>query len=154
MDLRAFCSWNFRLLVGAALAATGCQNFAPPHQAWTEAEVVGRVVDAATHEPLEKATVSRVRSQEIGDAYPADKGATQMQQRPTLARSETDGRFKLDGQRTAYLFLESFPSYAVILRIQRSGYETVQRQFTNVFRGTNGQVPRVETGDIGLARSP
>ena len=138
--------------LGLAVLVAGCENFAPPHQSWTEAQVKGRVVDAQTGTPIADATVSRAKGKELGDAYAEEKGAKQMQKRPTVASTDSDGRFLLVGENTAYLFLESFPSYAVTLRIQASGYETLQRYFTNVVMGTNGTVPTVETGDIKMLR--
>ena len=139
-------------LLGLVVLATGCENFAPPHQSWTEAQVKGRVVDAQTGMPIPAATVSRAVGKELGDAYAVDKGAKQMQQRPTVASTDGEGRFLLVGEKTAYLFLESFPSYAVTLRVQASGFQTLQRYFTNVVMGTNGSAPTVDTGDIQMLR--
>ena len=34
--------------------------------------------------------------------------------------------------KTAYLLLDSFPDYAVTIRIQAQGYQTLQRFYTNV----------------------
>ena len=147
--LRGYMGWG---LLGLALLAAGCDTFAPPHQAWTDAQVKGRVVDAKTRQPIPEANVSRVLGKELGDAYAVEKGAKQMQRRPTVTSTDGEGRFLLVGEKTAYLFLESFPSYAVTLRIQASGYETLQRYFTNVVMGSNGAPPTIETGDIELLR--
>lgn len=137
------------LVAGACLVA-GCQNLAPPHQSWTLARVQGRVVDGATGLPIRSAFVSRVKGAEIGDAYPPEKGARYLQDRPVIASTGPDGRFELVGEKTAQLFLESFPSYVVTLKVQRSGYQPFQRQFTNVVMGTNGQAPWIDTGDLIL----
>ena len=141
-------SWTFSALVLAVLTTVGCQNFAPPHQAWTEALVEGRILNSQTREPISGVGVSRVYIQKWGDAYPDQKGGKQMQYRPTVAVSGSDGRFTLDAEKTAYLFLESFPSYKVTLRFQQSGYLTRQQTFTNVIPSTNGLPPRIMAGDV------
>jgi hypothetical protein len=138
--------------LGLAVVAAGCENFAPPHQSWTEAQVNGRVIDAQSGTPIAGATVSRVKGKELGDSYEVEKGAKQMQRQPTVASTDREGRFVLAGEKTAYLFLESFPSYTVTLRIQARGFDTLQRYFTNVVMGTNGMPPTVDTGDIKMLR--
>ncbi len=141
----------FRCLLLAALLSTpGCENFAPPHQAWTEARVEGRVVDAETGQPVHDATVSRVRGQEIGDAYAVEKGAKAMQKRPAVTTTAMDGSFILEAERTAYLFMESYPSFAVTLKVQHRGYDTLQQLFTNVVFGPRGQAPVVPVGDLKI----
>ncbi len=137
-------------MVAGAVLVAGCQYLAPPHQSWTLARVQGRVVDGATGLPIPHAFVSRVKGPELGDAYPPEKGARYLQDRPVIASTSADGRFELVGEKTAQLFLESFPSFVVTLKVQRSGYQPFQRQFTNVVMGTNGQAPLIDTGDLIL----
>ena len=137
-------------MVAGAVLVAGCQYLAPPHQSWTFARVQGRVMDGATGLPIPNAFVSRVKGPELGDAYPSEKGARHLQDRPVIASTGSDGRFELVGEKTAQLFLESFPSFVVTLKVQRSGYQPFQRQFTNVVMGTNGQAPSIDTGDLVL----
>lgn len=141
-------------LVAVAMLVAGCQYLSPPHQSWTLARVQGRVVDGSTGLPIPNAFVSRVKGPELGDAYPSEKGARYLQERPVIASTGSDGRFELAGEKTAQLFLESFPSFVVTLKVQRSGYQPFQRQFTNIVMGTNGQAPLIETGDLMLTPAP
>ena len=57
--------------------------------------------------------------------------------------------------KNAYLLLDSFPDYAVTLRIQTPGYQTFQTLFTNVtyVGGDKKTVPIIETGDILLRKA-
>lgn len=139
------------------LLATGCEYLAPPHQSWTEARVAGRVVDSATHQPIAGARIMRSRNAEpnMGGFGDRDKGGPQMADKPVFATSNKDGQFTLDAVKTAYLLLESFPDYAVTLRIQAHGYQTVQTLFTNVTYagGDKKTVPIIEAGDIPLPRN-
>lgn len=132
----------------------GCAELAPPHQSWTEAQVQGRVVDAVTGKPLHGASVSRVRKEPATDSAAGQHGAIQMQERPTVAMTGHDGRFVLDPVKTAYLFLESYPTFEVVLRIQHPGHETLQRRMTNVTWPDKKSPPLIQTGDITLKPRP
>ncbi|MFZ9853914.1 MAG: hypothetical protein ACO3I0_02265 [Limisphaerales bacterium] len=132
----------------------GCAELAPPHQSWTEAEVQGRVVDAVTGKPLHGASVSRVRKEPSPDSGAGQHGALQIQDRPTVAMTDKEGRFVLDPVKTAYLFLESYPTFEVVLRIQHSGHETLQRRMTNVTWPDKKSPPLIQAGDIALKPLP
>ena len=134
-----------------ALTWAGCQDLALPHQAWTQPRITGRVLDEATRQPVAGAKVTRVRPPS-NDGFSDDtKGGPQMVNRPVFAVTEADGRFQLAGERTAQLFLETFPDFAVTLRVSVSGYATFQEQFTNViFAGPQTNEPLVNAGDIRL----
>lgn len=141
----------------AVLLATGCEYLAPPHLSWTEARVTGRIVDSATHQPIAGAKIMRVRNAEpnTGGFGDRDKGGPQMADKPIYATSGKSGQFTLDEVKTAYLLLESYPDYAVTLRIQAPGHQTVQSLFTNVTYagGDKKTVPIIEVGDIPLPRN-
>ena len=132
----------------------GCAELAPPHQSWTEAQVQGRVVDAVTGQPLHGATVSRVQKAPREDSGAGQHGAIQIQDRPTVAVTDKEGRFVLDPVKTAYLFLESYPTFEVVLRIQHSGHETLQRRMTNVTWTDRKSPPLIQTGDLALKPLP
>lgn len=132
----------------------GCAELAPPHQSWTEAQVQGRVVDAVTGKPLHGASVSRVRKEPPPDSAAGQHGALQIEARPTVAMTDKEGRFVIDPVKTAYLFLESYPTFEVVLRIQRSGYEPLQRRMTNVTWPDRKSAPLIQTGDIALKPRP
>ena len=132
----------------------GCAELAPPHQSWTEAQVEGRVVDAVTGRPLQGASVSRVRKEAPTDPGAGQHGAIQIQDRPTVAMTDREGRFVLDPMKTAYLFLESYPTFEVVLRIQHPGHETLQRRMTNVSWPDRKSAPLIRAGDIALKPRP
>ena len=132
----------------------GCAELAPPHQSWTEARVDGRVVDAVTGQPLHGASISRVQKDPSPDPGAGQHGAIQMQERPTVAVTDKEGRFVLDPVKTAYLFLESYPTFEVVLRIQHPGHETLQRRMTNVLWSDRKSAPRIQAGDIALKPRP
>lgn len=150
-----------RVVVASALlslaVASGCEYLAPPHLSWTEARVVGRVVDADTRQPVAGAQVTRVLIIAPGAGGYADsnKGGPAMAVRPTMAVSDRDGRFTLEAVKTAYLILDNFPDYAMTLRVRSSGYLTFQRDFTNVTYagGDKKTVPIVEAGDVEMRRA-
>ncbi|MCW5559596.1 MAG: hypothetical protein KIT22_17405 [Verrucomicrobiae bacterium] len=148
MRLRAFILF---LLLGSA----GCEYLAPPHQSWTEARVIGRVVDGQTRTPVPGARITRVHAgPEAGAPGGSYKGGPQMVNRPVLAVTDRDGRFELKSVKTAYLFLESFPDYAVTLQVQASDYALSRTLFTNVTwaGGDKKTEPRIEAGDISVWR--
>ncbi|MBL9176253.1 MAG: carboxypeptidase regulatory-like domain-containing protein [Verrucomicrobiales bacterium] len=136
--------------------APGCEYLAPPHQEWTEARIVGTVVDGETHSPIPGAKITRVRpnAPNTGGFGDRDKGGPQMVDQPAVATSGSSGRFELEAVKTAYLLLDSFPDYAVTIRVQAEGYQTLQRYFTNVTyaNGDKKTVPIIEAGDIALRR--
>jgi hypothetical protein len=145
------------LVLLAGLVVSGCEYLAPPHQDWTEARVVGRVVDGDTHQPVAGAHVTRARTAEPGGAEfrNDDKGGPRMADRPVVATSDREGNFTLQAVKNAYLLLDSFPDYAVTLRIQTPGYQTFQTLFTNVtyVGGDKKTVPIIETGEILLRKA-
>jgi len=144
------------LALSAVLGVAGCEYLAPPHQSWTEARVIGRVVDGQTQAPVPGAKITRVRAGQTSGAGfgDANKGGPQMANQPPMAVTDRDGRFDLQSVKTAYLFLESFPDYVVTLRVQASGYALSQTVWTNVtwVGGDKKTEPRIETGDIPLWR--
>ena len=150
-------SRSLGLLVLFHQATAGCEYLAPPHQAWTEARVVGRVVEADSRQPVRGAKVTRIHAGEptTGSFGDGDKGGPQMVDKPALAVSDRDGRFSLDAIKNAYLLMESFPDYVVTLRVQAQGYQTIQMLFTNVTYagGDKKTTPIIETGDIPLPRN-
>lgn len=148
---------NLRWVVPVLLVVwggTGCEYLAPPHQSWTEARVLGRVVDGRTRAPIAGAKVFRVHADQSDDGGfgDSDKGAPRMVNQPMVAVTDRDGHFELDSVKTAYLLLESFPDYRVTLRVQARGYPMFQTVFTNVswLGGDKKTEPRIETGDILL----
>ncbi|MBN8247689.1 MAG: hypothetical protein J0L84_09625 [Verrucomicrobia bacterium] len=148
--------WRMLPVLLLFLGGTGCEYLAPPHQSWTEARVLGRVVDGRTRAPVAGAKVTRVHG-DLGDGGgfgDSDKGASRMVNQPMVAVTDRDGRFELDSVKTAYLLLESFPDYRVTLRVQARGYTMSQTVFTNVswVGGDKKTEPRIETGDMPLWR--
>lgn len=150
---RLLAAWSvlFALTLG-----TGCEYLAPPHLQWTEAQVVGTIVDGDTHAPVSGAKITRVRpnAPNTGGFGDRDKGGPQMVDQPAIASSNESGRFELEAVKTAYLLLDSFPDYAVTIRIQAQGYQTLQRFYTNVtyVNGDKKTVPIIEAGEIPLRR--
>lgn len=140
----------------ALILVTGCEYLAPPHLQWTEAQVVGTIVDGDTHAPVSGAKITRVRpdAPNTGGFGDHDKGGPQMVDQPAIASSNESGRFELEAVKTAYLLLDSFPDYAVTIRIQAQGYQTLQRFYTNVtyVNGDKKTVPIIEAGEIPLRR--
>ena len=144
------------LLLLAMTLAAGCEYLAPPHQDWTEARVVGTVVDGDTRAPVVGAKITRVRpnAPNTGGFGDRDKGGPQMVDQPAVATSNATGHFELEAVKTAYLLLDSFPDYAVTIRIQAEGYQTLQRYLTNVTyaNGDKKTVPIIEAGDLPLRK--
>jgi hypothetical protein len=134
-----------------ALTWAGCENLALPHQAWTQARVAGRVLDGTTRQPVAGAAVTRWRPSSSDAFSDSSKGGPKMASQPAVAVTDADGRFELIGERTAQLFLETFPDFTVTLRVRASGYAPFQQLFTNVtFAGPKTNEPLVNVGDILL----
>lgn len=151
--LRVIATWSS---LAAIILVAGCEYLAPPHQDWTEARIVGTVVDGDTQAPVSGAKITRVRpnAPNTGGFGDRDKGGPQMMDQPAVATSNATGHFELEAVKTAYLLLDSFPDYAVTIRVQAEGYQTLQRYLTNVTyaNGDKKTVPIIAAGNIPLRK--
>jgi hypothetical protein len=139
-------------LLLAAVALTGCQSGGLSH--YSSPRVTGQVLAADTHQPLPEVTVKRVA------AYPADGTGTQpkggqLLMQPAGVRTDADGRFALEAEKTVAVFHRGGWS-SVTVSFERAGYESVQTNYSTAgfpARSTEG-VPLVNAGAILLQPQP
>ena len=141
------------MLLGLAWLLVGCDSLRGPHQGVVAPAVQGRVVDAATLEPVAGARVHRVAGT-TPQPSPAERHGGEVLQDPAPARTEPDGSFNLDELRSGYLLFERTPPLLISLRVEHSRYRTFS---TNVdllkvrpVQTSNGAV--VAVGDLHLTR--
>jgi hypothetical protein len=139
------------LSAGAVLA--GCSSLTGPHQEYNSPRVTGRVLDAATRQPLPKADIRRLGPDEYekqGDPS-VRKGGERMAGMRTVL-TDKEGRFVLESVKSFYLLVGYGVGDSVGVVIQHRGYATLRTNFTATapslhnFKGP----PEVHAGDIFL----
>jgi hypothetical protein len=145
MQLSKFATLSLLLVV-----LSGCQSGKLTH--YTSPEVTGRVLAADTHLPLAHADVSRAEPENFSEywSFGSPKGGTLMMQ-PIGARTDADGRFRLNSKSVFALFMK--PGWSsVSVSYSHAGYESYQTNYTgtNVTSQTAAGVPVVDVGDIVL----
>ncbi len=133
--------------VGLMLVCTlaGCKTDSPSH--YVSPRIIGRVLDAATQQPINGVEVKRVvPDYEAGTLDQVKGGETLQRMQP--ARSAADGAFNLDSQKSVALFRE-IGWFDVEISFVHRGYEHfvtnyTPRMATNLPSGE----PVIHTGDI------
>ena len=133
-----------------SVVLSGCQSGKLTH--YTSPEVIGRVLAADTHQPLAHADVARVEPANFSEywSFGSPKGGTLMMQ-PIGARTDADGRFRLNSKSVFAMFMK--PGWSsVSINYSHAGYESFQTNYTgtNVTSQTAAGAPVVDVGDILL----
>ena len=106
------------------LLLAGCDTLKGPNQSYIAPAVEGRVVDAATGEPLRDARVQRhLKPPTRADSF-STKGAEKLRTAPTL-RSDADGRFRIAPDKGGYLLLERPGVFKFTLVVRHPTHETL-----------------------------
>jgi hypothetical protein len=133
----------------AFLALTGCSSFR-----WSDyvaPQVNGRVLDATTREPVERAAAHRVWGGNQS-ADPTTPGAARLLAKD-MVLTDAQGRFCLGAVKDALTF-SSGGMYGVRLSFTHSDYLTINTNVsgTNIFQDSPKTVPTLDVGDIFLHR--
>jgi hypothetical protein len=131
-----------------AMVLAGCQS--GRFSNYTSPRVTGRVLAADTRQPLPDATVKRVTPSPTDGEDTAPKGG-QLLMRPSGVRTDADGRFVMDSERTVSL-LRRAAWWSVTLSFTADGYTFFQTNYTvaNVSGHSPEGEPLVNAGDILL----
>ena len=145
-------SWVSGLLL--VLVGSGCESIRGPGIEFTAPRVSGRVVAAATGEPLPGVRVGR---ELFGCKAPLGglrKGAEELQLLQRETRTAADGGFVLPSERVALLFGFGDGDFDLRLAVQGAGFRPWQTNYSFRALGTNGgpTEPRLEAGEIRLER--
>jgi hypothetical protein len=126
--------------------SAGCKS-SPSH--YVAPRVIGRVLDAQTHQPIQGVRVQRVvPDYEAGTLDQVHGGETLA--RPQPIRSDASGAFDLAGQKSVALFRE-LGWFGVEISFDHRGYENFITNYTprNAITSSNGE-PVIQAGDIWL----
>jgi hypothetical protein len=138
-----------RVLLAAACVLAGCQSSPVLNSQYISPRVEGRVLDAATRQPVTNVSIRRLTpgQSELGNAPAA--GARALERAPVV-RTDRDGRFDLDSERDLTLFRQA-GWYSVALAFTHQGYERFVTNFTlaQAVVTSNGE-PVVNAGSILL----
>jgi hypothetical protein len=135
------------LLAITGLLLTGCSSFQV--QEYVSPETSGRVLDAATRQPIEHAVIRRGSSDNDNSSALSEKGGQQMLAQDQT-RSNKDGLFRLNAQKDVLTF--GGGAYGAGLTFLHSDYETLRTNFPAklIVRLNPKGPPRLDTGDIFL----
>lgn len=145
-------SWMSGLLL--VLVGSGCESIRGPGIEFTAPRVSGRVVAAATGEPLRGVRVGRELFAWKAPLGGWRKGAEELQLLQRETRTAADGGFVLPSERVALLFGFGDGGFDLRLAVQGAGFRAWQTNFPFRAMGTNGgpTEPRLEAGEIRLER--
>ena len=135
------------LLCASIIAlSNGCKTHSPSQI--VAPQVIGRVVDARTLEPIAGVKVRREDSSQRPGPGEAQKGGQAITQ-PPVVRTKQDGTFILESVRDFALF-RSVGWFVVKLTFEHPGYETQRGSYTQATESTPDGDPIVNTGDVRL----
>jgi hypothetical protein len=136
------------LLVAACVLA-GCQSSPVLNSQYISPRVEGRVLDAATSQPIRNVSIRRLAPGQTEVVSPPAVGDRTLQRSPAI-RTDRDGRFELDSERDLTLFRRT-GWYSVTLAFTHKGYEQLVTNFTlvNAVVSSNSE-PVVNAGNILL----
>jgi hypothetical protein len=140
----SLCAW-----LSLAVLCDGCQSSPILNSQYISPRVRGRVVDAATGQPIRNVGIQRLAPGQKSATNPPAAGSQSLEQMRVL-RTDAEGRFDLDSERDVTLFRQA-GWYSVTLTFRHSGYERFTTNFTltsAVFE-PNGE-PMVDAGNILL----
>lgn len=142
-------------LCAATLTLASCGSVRGPHQQYTAPAVSGRVLDAASGEPIAGARVGRIHSREQDSTVFPKTGGQQL----TIGQPErtgADGSFYLPAQRSAYLLFGPSGSLTVTLQAEKSGYLnlTTNLDLVHIKPVKTSKGPEVRAGELHMRRKP
>lgn len=115
-------------LLGAACVFAGCQSSPVLNSQYISPRVKGRVLDAATSQPIRNVSIRRLTPGQI-DAVNSPSAGDQTLERTPAIRTDRDGRFDLDSERDLTLFRRA-GWYSVTLAFTHKGYERFVTNYT------------------------
>jgi hypothetical protein len=132
-----------------AVLCGGCQSSPVLNSQYISPRVTGRVVDAATGQPIRNVSIQRLAPGQKSATTPPAAGSQSLEQMRVL-RTDAEGRFDLDSERDVTLFRQA-GWYSVTLAFRHTGYEWFTTNFTlaSAVIALNGE-PMVEAGNILL----
>jgi hypothetical protein len=135
----------------ALLGLGGCASGSPSH--YISPQVIGRVLDAQTHQPLANVRVQRIDphhpSQRQDITTGAEAGAMMLRQ-PLTYHTDEAGRFKLESI-TYFAVFRTVGWHSVSVSFQHKGYAPLDASYTptNATNSPSGE-PVVNAADILL----
>ncbi len=132
----------------AALSG-GCQSSPVLNSQYISPRVTGRVVDAATGQPIRNVSIQRLAPGHKSATSPQAAASQSLEQLRAI-RTDAEGRFTLASERDVTLFRQA-GWYAVTLAFRHTDYEWFATNFTLVSAvlAPNGE-PVVDAGNILL----
>jgi len=104
--------------LGVAGMLLGCKS--APLSQYVSPRVEGRVIDAASHQPLKNVEVRRVSAEDRSRGSQPVKGGEMMTRAPSV-HTEADGAFVVESQRDVALF-RAPAWYSIRLSFRLAGY--------------------------------
>jgi len=146
------CLRHLHVLASSALLLAGCQSSPVLSSQYISPRVKGRVLDAATGQPIRNVSIRRLESgQNPGTTAPA-KGAQPLERMQAL-RTDPNGGFNMDSERDLMLLRRS-DWYSVTLAFTHAHYQRLTTNYTlaNAIISPGGE-PVVDAGNILLQPS-
>ena len=136
-------------VLSAAVLFAGCQSSPVLNSQYISPRVTGRVVDAATGQPIRNVSIRRLTPGQSLAANPPTAGDQSLERTQAL-KTDRDGRFDLDSERDLTLFRQA-GWYSVTLAFTHRGYERFTTNYTlaNAAIAPSGE-PMVNAGNILL----
>jgi hypothetical protein len=133
----------------ATALLTACQSSPVLNSQYISPRVKGRVLDAATSDPIRNVSIRRLPPGQNLAVNHTGPGDQTLERTPAL-RTDTDGRFDLDSERDLTLIRRA-DWYSVTLAFTRKGYERLVTNYTltDAVIAPNGE-PTVDAGKILL----
>ena len=127
----------------------GCQSSPVLNSQYISPRVTGRVLDAATSQPIRNVSIRRLTPGQI-EAVSSPAAGDQSLERTRALRTDRDGRFDLDSERDLTLFRRA-GWYSVTLAFTHKGYERFVTNYnlTSAVVAPSGE-PVVNAGSILL----
>lgn len=134
---------------------SGCDSLKGPNQSYIAPAVEGRVVDAASGEPLSDARIQRYLGKPTKSNPLSEKGAQRLLVVPTL-NSDADGRFRIAPVRGGYLLLSQPGVFEFTLVVRQSSHQTLTTNIDllKIKPIKTNNVSTVFVGDLPLEPEP
>lgn len=137
--------WVGLSLASLGVGGLGCKSASQ----YISPQVEGRVLDATSHQPVERVRIARVNASQRVDVDEPAKGGQLMTPSDGVFTA-SDGTFKLESLKDVALF-SHIGWYSVTLSFQHSGYQSIQATYTLAQATNNASgVPVVHAGDVLL----
>jgi len=133
----------------AAVVLAGCQSSPVLNSQYISPRVTGRVVDAATAQPIRNVSIRRLAPGQQLTAHPTAVGDESLERMRAL-RTGADGAFDLDSERDLTIMRRD-GWYAVTVAFMHAGYEQFVTNYTlaDAVITPSGE-PVVHAGNIRL----